>query len=30
MICPEFAIFVVEGKPGNPDVNDVLKKEAKV
>jgi 2-oxoglutarate ferredoxin oxidoreductase subunit delta len=29
MICPEFSIFVVEGKPSHPDINDVLKKEAK-
>jgi hypothetical protein len=29
MICPEFSIFVVEGKPTHPNVDDVLKKEAK-
>ncbi len=29
MICPDFSIFVVEGKPSHPNLDDVLKKEAK-
>lgn len=29
MICPEFSIFVVEGKSTPPTVDDVLKREAK-
>jgi 2-oxoglutarate ferredoxin oxidoreductase subunit delta len=30
MICPDFSIFVVEGKPSHPNIDDVLKKEAKL
>ncbi len=29
MICPDFSIFVVAGKSTHPDIDDVLKKEAK-
>jgi len=29
MICPDFSIFVVAGESTHPDIDDVLKKEAK-
>ena len=29
MICPDFSIFVVAGKSTHPDIDTVLKKEAK-
>lgn len=29
MICPDFSIFVVAGESTHPDIDNVLKKEAK-
>jgi 2-oxoglutarate ferredoxin oxidoreductase subunit delta len=29
MICPDFSIFVVAGESTHPNIDDVLKKEAK-